>query len=792
MSSVPAESLQKKLLSVAFVTTFVALVVALGAVVAYDLRTYHLDLLSDMTTQAELLGHITAPALTFDDNKLATENLHQLRIRPRVHAAAIYTARGEIFATYAANADQATSIPKHPEAEGVRSERNNLILFKPIVSDGELLGTIYLRADYGLSSRVVDYLGIAAAAAAAAMAVAFFMWLKLQRAIIVPMLAIAEIARDVVQRRDYSRRAVKISDDEVGVLAVSFNDMLAEIERRTGELERSYQEVARESAERSRAQQEVMRLNTELEQRVRERTAELEVTNERLEREIVERRKAEAEAGRASRLKSEFLANMSHELRTPLNAIIGFTELIDDKLVTPEMPQYKEFLGDILASGRHLLQLINDVLDLSKVEAGKLEFHAEVVDLEVLIGEVLGVLRPAASAKSIRVESSVHPSLSEVVLDPARFKQVLYNYISNALKFTPVGGSVVVRAQPDEASAGFRLEVEDSGTGIAPEDLGRLFVEFQQLDAGAAKRDAGTGLGLALTRRLVEAQGGTVGVRSTLRKGSTFHAVFPRQALKDDAAPDRRSFAGPYEGAPVVLVIEDNDRDRETVVRTLMAAGYAVETAATGAQALTLCRERTFRAITLDLLLPDMSGLDVLHAIRSEGVNRETQVIVITIVTEKGGIAGYALHDLLGKPVDSAALLASLVSAGVLKGTGAVLVVDDDVRNLRLMAATLTQLGYSAKCVPTGEEGLRFARETPPVAVVLDLMMPEMDGFAFLDRFRELPHCSRVPVIVWSLKNLTYAEHDRLRQTAQGIVNKRQERHLTEIDDLRALLALRN
>ena len=240
---------------------------------------------------------------------------------------------------------------------------------------------------------------------------------------------------------------------------------------------------------------------------------------------------AKEQAEQSSRYKSSFLANMSHELRTPLNAIIGFAELLYDGLVQPDSPQHKEFLGDILGSGRHLLQLINDVLDLSKVEAGKLEFNPEPVALEPFIEEVLAVLRTAAADKRIRMNIEVDPVLGIVELDSGRLKQIIFNYASNALKFTPIDGRINVRARPEGADM-FRLEVEDNGIGISPAELGRLFAEFEQLDAGAAKKHAGTGLGLALTKRLVEAQGGSVGVHSTVGNGSTFHAVLPRHAQK--------------------------------------------------------------------------------------------------------------------------------------------------------------------------------------------------------------------------------------------------------------------
>jgi protein-histidine pros-kinase len=243
------------------------------------------------------------------------------------------------------------------------------------------------------------------------------------------------------------------------------------------------------------------------------------------------RRKAEEELARraieASRLKSEFLANMSHEVRTPLNAIIGFAELLHDGKLGRVAPQHQEFLGDILTSARHLLQLINDVLDLAKVEAGRMEFHPELLDVPQIVAETRDILRTLAAKKGITLVSDVAPEVRTLLLDPAKLKQVLYNYLSNALKFTPEGGRVALRVLP-EGPDHARIEVEDNGIGIRDEDLPRLFVEFQQLDSSLSKRYPGTGLGLALTRRMVEAQGGRVEVRSTHGKGSVFVAILPR------------------------------------------------------------------------------------------------------------------------------------------------------------------------------------------------------------------------------------------------------------------------
>jgi signal transduction histidine kinase len=383
---------------------------------------------------------------------------------------------------------------------------------------------------------------------------------------------------------------------------------------------------------------------------IRRRSAELELQNRRIQE--------------ASRLKSEFLANMSHELRTPLNAIIGFAELLHDGQVDPVSPTHKEFLGDILSSGRHLLQLINDILDLAKVEAGKLEFRPEPVDIQRLVGEVIAILRTSAAHKQIRLDTQVEPGVATLMIDPARLKQVAYNYLSNALKFTPAGGNVTLRIRP-EGSDQFRLEVEDTGIGIAPADLPRLFVEFQQLEAGAAKRHQGTGLGLALTRRLVEAQGGTVGVKSAVGAGSTFHACLPRNAVAMPRSPTPIVFAPMRAGARTVLIVEDDARDQVQLVAALESAGYAVELAANGCEAIARWRSRPYDAATIDLLLPDMSGLELLSALRGETTNRATPIIVITVVPDARLVAGFTVHEVLHKPLDRDRLLASLARAGL-------------------------------------------------------------------------------------------------------------------------------
>jgi PAS domain S-box-containing protein len=502
----------------------------------------------------------------------------------------------------------------------------------------------------------------------------------------------------------------------------------------------------------------------------RDMTADRAAENERLR--AIELAAENRQVREASRMKSEFLANMSHELRTPLNSIIGFSELLHDEEVGDPADQ-KEFLGNILASGRHLLRLINDVLDLSKVEAGKIELRPEPVEPATVLTEVIAIIHESAAARGVRLTTTLDESLGQVIVDPARLKQVLYNYLSNAIKFTPANGTVEARILAVSADR-FQIEVEDSGIGIAQEDLPRLFVEFEQLDAGATKRHGGTGLGLALTKRIVEAQGGDVSVTSVVGRGSIFRASLPRRPKvpsREMPAVDPAS-ASAVASNTAVLVVEDDAGDRKAIVGALRAAGYLVDVAETAAIAIAKCRECAYLAITLDLILPDGSGLDVLRALRADGPNRDVKVIVVTVAGEPGAVAGFAVTDILVKPLDTDALVAALHRAGVPIRSGEVWVIDDDECSRKLMAATLEQLGLQSTGFADAATALRRLEQVMPLAIVVDLLMPDMDGFELIERLRAVEACSAVPIIVWTVKDLSVGEYDRLRTTVQLVLAK--------------------
>jgi signal transduction histidine kinase/CheY-like chemotaxis protein len=619
-------TLRLKLFAVVLFTTFVALVVALGGLLAYNLHVYRENLVADLTTQAELLGHMTAPALSFDDRRLATENLNLLRLRPNVRAAAIYDARGRPFATYAVT-DEGRPLPDLSEADGVRTEGWNLVLFKRIVKDREVLGAVYLRAEHQLVSRALSYIGIAAIVLAVAMLIAFLLTAQLQKLVTVPILAISRIAREVVEQRDYSRRGDKLSDDEVGTLVDAFNDMLAEIERRTQELERSNQEIAREMGERTLAQQEVMRLNAGLETRVHERTAQLEAANAALSR-------AKAVAEAANQSKSAFLSSMSHELRTPLNAILGFGQLLESETMPASPAQKKEFVGHILKAGRHLLVLINEVLDLAKVESGTLTLSPEPVALAEVLRECHEMIEPLAQEHDIRTifppEDAAH-----VLADRTRLKQVLLNLLSNAIKYNREEGSILV-ACTHETPGRLRISIQDTGAGLSAEQMEQLFQPFNRLGQEAGAQE-GSGIGLVVTKRLMELMGGGIGVNSVEGMGSVFWIELPVTApLLPAALPARGTGTAiaplpQAAGVHTLLYVEDNPANLRLIEHLIaFRSDLRLLTAADAELGLTLARAHQPDVIVMDINLPGMSGNEAMLVLRGDARTAHIPVLALS------------------------------------------------------------------------------------------------------------------------------------------------------------------
>lgn len=470
------------------------------------------------------------------------------------------------------------------------------------------------------------------------------------------------------------------------------------------------------------------------------------------------------------RIKNQFLANMSHELRTPLNAIIGFSDLLRTGSVPFDSPKYGEFLDHISSSGHHLLQLINDVLDLSKIEAGKFDFHPEPVDFAELANSTFNLLLPLVERKRLSLDVEVAPDLGTLYLDEGRMKQVLLNYLSNAVKFTPEGGHITLRARP-EGNESFLVEVEDTGIGIAESDLHRLFVEFQQLDEGYNKGYSGTGLGLALTRSLIEAQGGWVGVRSTVGRGSVFHFVLKRD-LRSGATHAQAAIPSSPELAKL-LVIEDDDDHRDRLREGLVNLGFEVDATNRATSALNLARDTRYDGISLDLRLPDTDGLNLLDGIRAEGQSRESSVVAMTLHTFDGSIASFGFADILAKPLRTQEVQQALARLKLPSGRPpCVMVIDDDPLALRLMHETLSGMDFSVVSYLDGRDGLRDLERHRPDAMVLDLMMPAFDGLEVLAELLRHPQWRHLPVLIWTSMLLTDEEYGLLASSAQAILSK--------------------
>lgn len=468
----------------------------------------------------------------------------------------------------------------------------------------------------------------------------------------------------------------------------------------------------------------------------------------------------------ANQHKSIFLANMSHELRTPLNSILGFSELLrDDTTGRFDVSTRHRFLDQIHTSGQHLLDLINDVLDLSKVEAGQMEFHPEQVDLAESVRLVLSTVEPLAKTKDISIASDLGPDI-HLVADPIKLKQMLLNLVSNAIKFTANGGRVSIQTR--QVESWIEVAVADTGIGIAGTDLERLFVEFQQLDSGHGRQQEGTGLGLALTKRFAELHGGEVTVQSAPGQGSTFTLRLPLEATRAIEIPVKEvQPIGPVDSdRPLILVVEDNLEAAEILARHLEAGGFQMRVARTGPEALAMARDLLPVAITLDILLPEIDGWQVLTQLKADELTRNIPVVVVSVVDNPALGRALGALDYFIKPVDRSALISRLgryaFTERVLEGEIRVLVIDDEKANLDLLEALLAPEGFTVLRASGGKEGIDVARAQQPHLVLLDLMMPRVTGFDVVEALRGDEVTRSIPIMVLTSKELTKADKKAL------------------------------
>ena len=511
-------------------------------------------------------------------------------------------------------------------------------------------------------------------------------------------------------------------------------------------------------------------------------------------------------AEEANLAKSDFLANMSHELRTPLNAIIGFSEMLKDGVLGELEAKQKEFIGDIFNAGTHLLSLINDILDLSKVEAGKMKLEADAVDVPALLQTSTMIVREKALAHRIRLDTRLDPALGSILADERKLKQIVYNLLSNAIKFTPEEGTVTLSAHrcaraevgfdeamparllalpPGEHGEFLAISVEDSGAGIAEEDLQKLYEPFTQVDSSSSRSHAGTGLGLALVRRLAELHGGTAGVASRPGAGSRFCVWLPYRAsaaaqeermATDASAPATRGAAASMRAAPpLALVIEDDDQAADLIAAQLRSEGFQVMRAATAEEGLVRAAKRRPQLITLDIFLPNMDGWEFMRHLKADPKLADTPVVIITVSEDLARGLALGARRVLQKPFvreELVAALAGLVDARPDGEPARLLVVDDNVTAVELVATALEAEGYHAMRAYGGAEAIRVARSALPELVILDLMMPEVSGFEVARALRDFEQTARIPILVLTAMDLTAEDHARLNGDVIAVLAK--------------------
>ena len=482
------------------------------------------------------------------------------------------------------------------------------------------------------------------------------------------------------------------------------------------------------------------------------------------------------EVERATQLKSKFLASMSHELRTPLNAIVGFSDLLAEGTPGELNVKQKRFVDHIKKGSAHLLQLINDILDLSKIEAGQLELRCENFEVKDALPEVLSTIRPLAMGKNIQVEHTLEMD-GAVYADRVRFKQVLYNLLSNAVKFTPKGGSITVGCVQEEHFV--RLSVTDTGIGIRPEDQAVVFEEFRQVEGSGATHE-GTGLGLAITKRLVEQQGGKISLESEPGKGSRFSFTLPLGSSKSasnilpvrEHAQSAIAVENPPR-KPLILVVDDELAARE-LLASYLDSDYRIVMAESGTEAVKKAQQLRPDAITLDVFLGSGNGFDTLVALRKAPETANIPIIIVSIIDQKQ--VGFALGaaDYLIKPIRKPALLEAIRKhvRPSEDEDAAILLVDDDPKTLELLEETLRSAGYETQSVQTGARALEVLSSKLVSAVLLDLLMPGMNGFDVIRHVRKEPTLKDLPIFVMTAKTLTSVEMSLLNRETQALFQK--------------------
>jgi len=514
---------------------------------------------------------------------------------------------------------------------------------------------------------------------------------------------------------------------------------------------------------------------------IQQKHRELEQHSQQLERTVAQRteelKHAMEAAEGANRAKSGFLANMSHELRTPMNAIIGYSEMLMEDAEDEGNQAAVDDLKRIHGAGTHLLSLINDVLDLSKIEAGRMDVFLETFEVASLVDGVVSTIDTLVGQNGNRLKVEVDPSLGEMHADVTKVRQALFNLLSNAAKFTHDGEiRLVVRGEPVGGESRVEMAVSDSGIGISPDKIDHVFEEFSQADDSTTRDYGGTGLGLPISRRFCQMMGGDITVESTLGKGSTFTIRLPlvvQEAPEEPEAGRASDGVAPATGnEPVVLMIDDDPTARDLLVRAVQGAGVRVVAVGDGGKALELARTVRPAAITLDVLMPGMDGWEVLRELKADPETRDIPVIMVSMTNDRS--LGYALGatEFLTKPVRRDQLV-ELLDRHARGGTRRhALVVDDKAENREVLRRALQSEGWRVSEAENGRAALAEVTSESPSLILLDLMMPVMDGFEFVSEMRRREATSAIPIVVVTAKDVTEEDRRRLNGVVVGLIER--------------------
>jgi signal transduction histidine kinase/DNA-binding response OmpR family regulator len=548
------------------------------------------------------------------------------------------------------------------------------------------------------------------------------------------------------------------------------------------------------------AEHGLMQTNKVLEETVQARVDDIQRVNDRLADEVRERKlmesllahnvkiadEARERAEEANRTKSEFLANMSHELRTPLNAIIGYSEILEEDAADQGQDTLINDIKKIRNAGKHLLSLINDVLDLAKIESGKVDLYLESFDVNKMVKDVVDTLQPTCDKNNNKMVVDCPENIGLMRSDFTKVRQSLFNLLSNASKFTHNGEvkltieQQVIKTKTGESQKFLHFIVQDTGIGMKPEHCKKLFQAFSQADSSTTRKYGGTGLGLAITQNFINMMGGEVTVASEYGVGSTFTLKLPqitRQvASKSEEFDESTATASSVLINPLhtktVLVIDDNHHDRKFLHRYLSNEGYNVVMAVNGKQGLQMAKEIVPDMITLDVMMPEMDGWETLVALKNDPFLVNIPVVMSSIIEDRHLAQTLGAVDYLAKPVDKERLLKVVDKHIARSARGPILVIEDDPDTLEITCDLLVQAGWSVQAAESSQEAIGIIEKSPPMLILLDLMMPEMDGFEVIKKLRYHPQWQLIPIIVITSVELSTSEYAQLSKQVQNIFQK--------------------